>query len=186
MNKIQSFRSTAYRLTLDAMFVAINVAFGMLPSEISWQSLPVLLCAFLMRPGDAIAVSLLGSFIEQMRYGLNFMSLFWMLPWALFGLVAGFGAMWCRKNPKFFSQLFKSIVLIVACELLLNFSNTAVLLYLGYLVMDASSLWLVLGGFLLRTPLALIRAVLSSVTVPLLLPPLRKQLEGVVYTRSPK
>ncbi len=181
MNKLRSSRSMLYRLTLDAMFVAINVVLGMVNSEISWQSLPVLVCAFLMRPGNAIVVSLLGSFVEQLRWGLGFATVLYMLPWLLFGILCGFGAMWWRRDPK----IWKSTLVIVVAELVLNLSNTAVLLYLGYAVIDLSSPWLTFWGFLLRTPQALVRAVLSSVTVPLLLPPLQKAL-AKLYTRPQK
>lgn len=169
-----SARSKIYRIALDAMLLAIFVILSLVPSEISWASLPVLLCAFLVGPCDAVLIALFGSFIEQMGYGLSFASLIWMLPWLAFGLCAGLGALPVRRDPK----PWKMIPVIVFSELLLNVANTLALLYFGYAVIDfQAGPWVVLLAFLTRMPHAAIRAVLSSVAMPLLLPPLKKQLE---------
>ena len=177
-----SARSKIYRLSLDAMLIAIFVALSMVPSEISWASLPVLLCAFLLGPADVIAITLRGSFIEQMWYGLNFTSVIWMLPWALFALFVGFGARLARKDLK----TWKIVLVVVCAELLLNIGNTSALLYFGYVSVDPSSfsagLPLTLVAvltYIVRMPHAVIRAVLSSVAIPLLLPPLRKALARI-------
>lgn len=179
MNDPVSARKKIYRLSLDAMLVAIYVVLSLVPSEISWASLPVLICAFLLRPVDAIAVTLCGSFIEQLWYGFNITSLIWMLPWAVFAVFAGFGAVWVRKKPR----LWSTILIIVCAELLLNVGNTSALLYFGYATVDPSrfaeglSMPIVfLLTYIVRMPHAVVRAVLSSVVIPLLLPPLKKVL----------
>lgn len=169
-----SARSKIYRLVLDAMFLAIFVLLSLVPSEISWASLPVLLCAFLIGPVDAVTVALCGSFIEQMGYGLNAASIVWMLPWLAFGLFAGLGAALIRRDPK----PWKMVPVIVAAELILNLSNTLALLYFGYVAIDfQAGPVVVITAFIVRMPHAVIRAILSSVALPLLLPPLKKQLE---------
>ena len=175
-----SARSKIYRITLDAMLIALFVILSMVPSEISWASLPALLCAFLLSPTDTIIIVLCGSFIEQLWYGLNFTSLIWMLPWAIFAVFVGFMAQLVRKKPR----LWLMIVIIVCAEILLNIGNTSALLYFGYITVDATKfsaglpMWLVaLLTYTVRMPQAIIRAVLSSVVIPLLLPPLRKTLE---------
>ena len=179
MNDPVSARKKIYRLALDAMLVAIYVVLSLVPSEISWASLPVLVCAFLLRPIDAIAITLCGSFIEQLWYGFNVTSLIWMLPWAVFAVFAGFGAAWVRKNPK----VWKTALVIVCAEILLNVGNTSALLYFGYASIDPSKFAAGLSmpvvailTYLVRMPHAVIRAVLSSVVIPILLPPLRKVL----------
>lgn len=174
-----SARSKVYRITLDAMLIAIYVILSLVPSEISWASLPVLVCAFLLGPVDTVVITLCGSFIEQLWYGLNFTSVIWMLPWAAFAVFAGLMALWVRKNPK----VWKMIVVIVCAEILLNVGNTSALLYFGYVSVDptqfASGLpmsLVVILTYVIRMPQAIVRAVLSSVAIPLLLPPLRKAL----------
>ena len=85
-----------------------------------------------------------------------------------------------RKNEK----VWKIILIIVFAELLLNVGNTSALLYFGYVSIDPASfsaglpMWTVaVLTYVVRMPHAVIRAVLSSIAVPLLLTPLRKVLE---------
>lgn len=175
-NNPVSARSKIYRIALDAMLIAIFVILSMVPSEISWASLPVFVCAFLLGPADAVVIAVCGSFIEQLWYGINATTVLWMLPWALFSLFVGLMAFAIRKK----TRVWKMIVIIVIAELLLNLANTTVLCFLGYLSLDFSA---ELGALLLlylgRMPQAIIRAVLSSVAVPLLIPPLRKALSRI-------
>ncbi len=168
-----SARSALYRMTLNAMFIAVHVVMGLVPSEFSWQSLPVLLCAFLLTPGDAVTVAVIGSFIEQLHYGIGFGTIVWILPWAVFGAVAGFGAYFIRHSR----HVWLKVAVIIVSEVVLNLCNTAALCYFGYVTLDVSSVWLVVMAFIVRMPHALIRAGLSSVVVPLLLPPLKKVLK---------
>ncbi len=175
-----SARSKIYRIALDAVLLAVNVVMNVaVPSELSWASLPVLLCAFLLRPADAVAVATIGSFIEQLFYGLNYTTVFWMLPWVIFSLYVGIGALLARRSRHFFWTAF----VLVTGELLLNICNTTALLGFGYVHIDPSAF---AGGlpmplvailtYLVRMPQAAVRAVLSAVVVPLLLPPLRRVL----------
>ncbi len=173
MNSPVSARAKIYRIAIDAMLIAIFVILSMVPSEISWASLPVLLCAFLISPIDAITVAVFGSFIEQLWYGLNVTTVLWMLPWALFGCFVGIAAFAVRKN----SKIWKTVVIIVCGELILNLANTTVLCSLGFLSLDFSaSFGALVVLYITRMPQAIIRAVLSSIVVPLLLPPLRRVL----------
>ena len=179
MSRPVSARSHVYRITLDAMFVAIFVTLSMVPSQLSWATLPALLCAFLLGPIDVLAVVTIGSLIEQIWYGLSFQSIFWMLPWIAFGIVIGLFAWLCQKYPK----IWLMIIGIVCAEILLSVANTSVLLRFGYVMVDPTKfpttvpLWLVtVLTYILRMPQGIIRAVLSSVIVPLLVPPLRRAM----------
>ncbi len=173
MNRIKASRSVLYRLTLDAMFLAIYVVFSIgIPSQISWASLPILLCAFLLSPGDTVAIATIGSFIEQLTYGLGVTTIFWMLPWVAFALCAGLGAALVRRRER----LWKMITVIVVSELLLSLCNSIALFGLGFAILDMSSPWMILLGFVTRMPQGVIRAVVSSVVIPILLPPVRRVL----------
>lgn len=174
MKSTVSLRSNILRLTLNAMLIALFVVLSMVPSEISWASLVALICAFLLGPAQTLTVVVCGSFIEQLWYGINWYALLWMLPWILFGLACGFGALWARKNPK----VWKTVLVVVVSEILLNVANTSVLCFMGYVTIDFSQApYLILWAYLLRMPHALIRSVLSSVAIPLLVPPLRRVLD---------
>ncbi len=178
-----SARSKIIRLTLTAMMIALFVVLSMVPSELSWASLVGLVCAFLLGPVETVTVVLCGSFIEQLWYGLNWYSLLWMLPWALFGLVCGLGAYLARKKPR----IWKTVLIILAAELTLNVANTTVLCLLGYVTIDFSQAFhLIVWAYLLRMPHALIRSVLSSIAIPLLIPPLRRVLDKHLMTGGAK
>lgn len=173
MSDLSSNHAKVRRLVLDAMLVAFHILWAFVPSEFSWQSLPVLLCAFLVGPWDAVIVATLGSFVEQMYYGLSFASLIWMLPWVVFGLFVALLSFLVQKRPR----TWKTVVIIVLAELVLNVANTTALCYFGYLSADLSAPFSVLLLLYLgRLAQALIRAVLSAVVIPILLPPLRKVL----------
>ncbi len=167
-------RSKIYRIALIAMLVAIHVILGLVPSELSWQSLPVLICAFLLGPVDTVTVAVMGSFIEQIRYGLNFAAIFWMLPWLVFGVVAGLLAWWSRRGNE---RIWKIVLAIIVSELVLNVANTTALVGFGFVSMDFSAPHLVVWAYVLRMPQAIIRAILSSFVIPLLIRPLRRTLE---------
>ena len=179
-----SARTRIYRLVLNALFVAIYVVFSVFLAfkgktiEISWASLPILLCAFLFSPADAIAVAICGSFLEQLLspYGLSATTPLWMLPVVLQAALASIAVYLARRHMR----VWKMAVIIVASELLLTVANIAVSYvdailfdYLEYLAIDIP-LRLLNGG---------LRAVISCVLIPLLLIPLHKALARV---RHPK
>lgn len=172
-----SARTNVYRLVLNALFVAIYVVFSVFLAfkgktiEISWASLPILLCAFLFRPVDAIAVAICGSFLEQLLspYGLSATTPLWMLPVILQATVAAVAAYLMRNRM----SVWKMAVIIAVSELLLTAANIAVSYvdailfdYLEYLTIDIP-VRLLNGG---------LRTVISCVLIPLLLIPLRKAL----------
>lgn len=173
-------KSHVYRIAVDAMFVAIFVLLSTVLSfetplfKFSWTSLPILLCAFLMRPADTVAVALLGSFLDQMFYGLNAQALFFMLPFVLFAAVASLLAnTFCRNESP-----WKIVVALVLSELVLTVFNTLSLYYCGYILTDVTEPALLLWAFLLRILKALPRIVLSALFIPELLKPLRRVLSG--------
>lgn len=173
MKSSVSLRSKILRLTLSAMMIALFVALSLVPSEISWASLVALVCAFLLGPLETLTVVICGSFIEQMWYGLNWYALLWMLPWVLFGIVCGFGALWANKNAK----VWKTVLVVIVSEILLNVANTSVLCFFGYVAIDFSQApHLIIWAYLLRMPHALIRSALSAIAIPLLIPRLRRVL----------
>lgn len=172
-------RSDIYRICLDAMFVAIYVLLATVLTvktpvlEISWASLPILLCAFLFSPVDALTVALCGSFLEQVfsQYGLMATTPVWMAPIVLQAAIASFLAwIFCRKEWK----VWKAVVIIVISEVFLTAANAGALVfdayifdYLAYLSIDIP-MRLLNGG---------IRTALSCVAIPLIVPQLKRILK---------
>ncbi len=176
-NSAMIAKKTLVHLVLDALFAALFVilstllSFKVLTLEISWASLPILLCAALLTPADAFAVALCGSFFEQLLspYGMSATTPLWMLPVILQALFASLFFRLCRGK----GQTWKRIAVIFASEILLTAANIGVSFfdawlfdYLAYLTVNVP----------LRFLNGAVRAVLSSAIIPLLLPPLRKSL----------
>ena len=87
---VRSSRLGVYRISIDALFVALYVILGTVLSfkipgaiQISLSTLPILLVAFLLTPADAAAVALLGTFLEQILdpspFGFSTLPI-WLIP----------------------------------------------------------------------------------------------------------
>ena len=177
-----SLRSGIFRLSLNALFVALyvvlSVYLGLKISivEISWATLPVLLCAFLLGPWDALAVALLGSFLEQMlTFGLSPTTWLWMLPVVLQALFVGLLAKVISKHTTGNQTVLFSALLIVVAEFLLTAMNTGAL-YLDGAIMGypVKALWVLLPTRLINGS---VRALLSAVLICDLLPALRRVMK---------
>lgn len=173
-------KSHVYRITMDAMFVALFVVLATVLSietplfKLSWTSLPILLCAFLMRPTDAVAVALLGSFLDQLVYGLNAQAPFFMVPFVILAVLSSLLAnTFCRSEKR-----WRMVAALVFCELVLTVCNSLSLYLCGYIMADITEPILLLWAFLLRMLQALPRIVLSALFIPVLLKPLRRVLYG--------
>ena len=185
MTNQASARAGIYRISTDALFIALYVVLSTFLSfkipglvQISFSTLPILLCAFLFGPLDAAAVALLGTLIEQIvdpsPYGFATLPI-WLIPGLVMALIAAFGARGVRhiaKNSLLFVVLSGAV--IVLAELSLTGCNT-VALYI-----DAHLLHYPVPAIHVLLPTRLInglaRGVISCVLVPILLKPLRRVL----------
>ena len=179
-----SARAKIYRIVMDALFVALYVILGTYLSfkipgaiQISFSTLPILLCAFLFRPSDAIAVAVIGNFLEQVLdpspYGFATL-LIWLIPGALQALVASLGARFERRTDSNRKAVVVMLVTIVCAELTLTLLNTGALYLDGYLLhYPVKALHLLMPMRLLN---AAVRSIISCVLLPLIVPPLRRVL----------
>lgn len=179
-----SARSNIYRIALDALFVALYVIMGTFLSfkipgaiQISFSTLPILLCAFLFHPSDAIAVAVVGNFLEQVidpsPYGFATL-LIWLIPGAVQALVASLGARWVRGMDDRKKAALFTVVVIVCADLTLTLLNTGALYLDGYLLhYPVKALHLLMPMRLLN---AVVRSVISCILLPLLLPSLKRAL----------
>lgn len=182
MKRSFSARTNVYRITLDALFVALYVVLGTFASikipgviQISFSTLPILLAAFLFRPLDAVGIALMGTFVEQVidpsPYGFVTMPM-WLIPGTVVAIVASMGAILVKRQEGKRMRLILTFATIFVAELLLTALNTAALYIdgaiLGYSV---KALHLLLPARLIN---GLGRAVVSCIAVPLLYVPLHK------------
>lgn len=182
-----SARSKIYRIAINALFVALYVILGTFLSfkipgavQISFSTVPILLCAFLLSPVDAISVAVLGTFLEQILdpspYG--FMTLpMWLIPGAMMALVASLGAMRVRMTKNTRTAILLTVATVACAEVLLTVLNTVALYIDGYLLdYPIKALHLLLPTRALN---CLVRTILSCVLCSALIPPLRRRFEKI-------
>lgn len=177
-----SARSKTVRIAIDALLIAVYVILGTFCSfkvvgtvQVSFSTLPILLCAFLLRPSDAIAVAVIGNLLEQIidpsPYGYTTLIL-WLIPGAVQALVASLGAQRVRKidSPK--KALAMTIAVIICAEILLTLINTPLLYLDGYILhYPVKALNLLLPLRILNMG---VRCAISCILIPVLLPPLQR------------
>lgn len=177
-------RRTTLRLVLDALFAALYVIFAVYltvktpVTELSLSTLPLLLAGFLFGPGDAVLIALVGSFIEQLGFGLSPTAPIWMLPPILVALAAGLlgrpiRAVAARRLDR--SRRTRAVLTIASTlliELLCTAANTAALYLDGFICgYSVSALSILLLPRLVNLGL---RAAVTCIIVPLLLPRIQK------------
>ena len=179
-----SARTKTYRIVADALFVALYVVLSTYLSfkipgmiQISISTLPILLCAFLFGPADAVSVALLGTFLEQVidpsPYGFATLPL-WLIPGAIQALIAGLGARRVGSISSKKYALTATVLVIVIAELTLTMLNIGATYLDGYLLhYPVKAIQLLMPA---RLTNGSARCVLSAVLVPLLLSPLKRVL----------
>ncbi len=182
-----SARTKTYHISIDALFIALYFVLGTFLSlkipglvQISFSILPVLLCAFLFGMADAVAVAVIGNFLEQIfdpsPYGFATL-LLWLIPGAIHAIIASLGARTANKAKTKKYTLLLILVSIICSDFVLTALNTIAMYLDGYLLgYPVKALHLILPTRLLNV---LIRSMIACILVPLLLPPLKKVLARI-------
>ena len=156
-------KSIGRRIAMDAVLIALYVAMSMLAFtlggfKLTFEHLPVIICAVLFGPVDAMLVGGLGEFINQMlTFGFTPTTLLWMTPAIFCGLATGLGARLAgnhlglnallnRKTPVAFYALCVGVAL--CCSGLNTFTlyvDSKMFGYYSY-AMVFGILWLRLGA----------------------------------------
>lgn len=166
------------RLALDAMLAAMFVVLSLfsinLPGmKITLDSLPILIGAALLGPLDGLAVSLIGSFLNQMiTYGFSATTVLWILPAGLRGLLVGLYA----KHHGFSMNAAQCVFITVSTALLVTALNTL------FLYVDS---WVYSYSYVAALPTLLLRiaaGVITAVLFSLLLPPLLGTLRRLFFS----
>lgn len=115
MSKNNEKRIHTRRLALDAVMVALYFALSMIAIPIgglklTFEHLPVILCALMFGPVDALVVGGLGEFINQMlTFGFTPTTVLWMTPAMFRGLSMGLAVVLARKSMGLDALLEKKV-----------------------------------------------------------------------------
>lgn len=158
---------STHRLCMDAMLAALCAVLGYVSLDlgnmkITFESLPILLGALMFGPVDGFAAGAVGTLIYQLlRYGVSVTTLLWILPYALAGLAAG----WYAKRRGFALCGTETLVLVMACELLITLLNTGVM-YIDSKIYGYYSFVYIFGSFAMRLVLCLAKGAAFGAVLP--------------------
>lgn len=117
--KTKQLATNAMLAAMCAILGYISITVGGI--RVSFEGLPVLIAALLFGPVDAMLVGGIGTFIFQLvRWGIEFSTPLWMLPFMMTGLIIGYIA----KKGDFQLSERKMRPLIILSELILFLFNT--------------------------------------------------------------
>lgn len=169
--------SSVRRLTLDALLVAVYFVLSMISVtigglKVTFEHLPVIICAVVYGPVDGLLVGAFGEFLNQMlTYGFTPTTILWMLPAMSQGFLLGLGAKLAKKRLGLDALLEKKIpvAFFTACAItgiISSCLNTAAF-YVDSKMFGYYSYAMVFGVFWLRIFIGTVSSVLMAmVTKP--------------------
>lgn len=118
---------------LAALYVLLTMMLSLRAGNlrITFASLPVVVAALLLGPGEAVAVAGVGEFLNQLisPYGLTVTTPLWLVPPAARGLLIGLCALWClRRGRPLEERPAAYFAVLCAAALCTTLLNTAVIL----------------------------------------------------------
>ena len=172
MNQMQKRTEKIKRLVIDAMLVAIFVVLSLYVSVDVWvmkftfNGIAIILAALLFGVKDAVAVAVLGAFLEQLlTYGLSVTTPLWILPALCRALFVGGYA----QFTKFRYQPLVMMVVVVCSSIIVTVVNTGVM-WADSVIMGYYSFAYVFGKVLPRFASGIITAILYGGLTMALLP----------------
>jgi ECF transporter S component (folate family) len=177
-------RFTAKRLALNAAMVALYFALSMMAVpvggfKLTFEHLPIILCAVLFGPVDALIVGALGEFINQMlTFGFTPTTILWMAPAMFRGLSMGLAAVLARKSLGLDAQLEKKVpvafwITCITSGLICSLLNTFTL-YVDSKMFGYYSYAMVFGVLWIRLAASAVSSVVMSLAVKPVAVALRK------------
>mgnify|MGYP002512143415 CR=1 FL=1 len=119
---------TAKRLAMDAVLIALYVALSMLAIvlggfKLTFEHLPVIICAVMFGPVDAMLVGGLGELINQMlTFGFTPTTILWMTPAMFRGLSMGLCAKFLAKYAGLNAVIEKKLPIAFLVICVVNYS----------------------------------------------------------------
>lgn len=161
---------TTSRMTRIAMLAAVCAVLGYVALDlgnlkVTFESLPILLAAFMFGPVDGLLVGGIGTLVYQLlRYGVSVTTPLWILPYVLCGLFAGL--LYRKRSSRVDAKRILFIVILM--EVMILLINTGVI-YIDSKVYGYYSAAYVFGSFGIRTVLCFAKAIAFGIVLPLVM-----------------
>jgi ECF transporter S component (folate family) len=175
MSKNNQKRVNTRRLALDAVMVALYFALSLIAIpmgglKLTFEHLPVILCAVMFGPVDALAVGGLGELVNQMlTFGFTPTTVLWMTPAMFRGLSMGLAAVLARKSLGLDALLEKKVpvafwITCIISGLICSLLNTFTL-YVDSKMFGYYSYAMVFGVLWIRLAASAVSSVVMSLAV---------------------
>ena len=172
------------RLAINAVMVAVYVALTWLVIpigglKITFEHFPVVLCAILFGPVDAMLVGGVGELINQMMtFGITPTTLLWILPIVVRGLVVGFGTKVMKNELSLTAIVNKKIptMFMIVCVLsgiIASLLNTLAL-YVDSKMFGYYTFAMVFGALAVRILLSVLTSIVIGIAIKPIIIALRK------------
>lgn len=161
---------TTKRITRIAMLAAVCAVLGYIALDlgnlkVTFESLPILLAAFLFGPFDGMFVGGIGTLVYQLlRYGVSVTTPLWILPYVLCGLFAGL--LYRKRKSRVDAR--RILLIVIVMEVMILLINTGVI-YIDSKVYGYYSAVYVFGSFGIRTIICIAKAIAFGIVLPLLM-----------------
>lgn len=172
------------RIALNAVLIATYIVLSMLafnlgPIKFTFEAFPVILCAVIFGPIDAMIVGGIGELLNQLlTFGITPTTVLWILPIVSRGLIVGIVAkLWKKKsgdtgivekkNPTVF------FVVCIVTAIIHSILNTLAL-YVDSKMFGYYSYALVFGALFVRLLSSVITAIIMALTIKMVVHALKK------------
>lgn len=155
------------RLVMNAMLAAMCAVLGYLSVDlgnlkVTFESLPILVSAFLFGPVYGTCVGAVGTLVYQLlRYGVSVTTLLWMLPYVAAGFFVGVYA----KRKDFSLNPRQILVVTFLAELLITLLNTGVL-YIDSKIFGYYSPVYIFGSLGMRLVICVAKGIAFGLIIP--------------------
>lgn len=167
--KLSTSRSVTIAMLAAVCAVLGYVALDVGNLKITFESLPILLAAFLFGPMDGALVGGIGTLLYQLlRYGVSATTGLWILPYICCGFFAG---LLVRQEGR--SETRRITVTVFLMEIMIFLMNTAVI-YIDSKIYGYYSAAYVFGSFGLRFVICIVKSMAFAAVLPVLLKGLRR------------
>lgn len=155
------------RLVTNAMLAAMCAVLGYLAVDlgnlkVTFESLPILIGAFLFGPVYGACVGAVGTLVYQLvRYGVSVTTVLWMLPYIVAGFLVGIYA----KRKDFSLNPRQILVVTFLAELLITLLNTGVL-YIDSKIFGYYSPVYIFGSLGMRLVICVVKGIAFGLIIP--------------------
>ena len=169
-DKAFSVKRIATNAVLIAIYIAISMlAFNMGPFKLTFEAFPVIVCAVIFGPVDAMLVGGIAELINQLfTFGVTPTTILWILPILIRGFMIGiFSKVWKKKNTVVF------LVICIVAAVVHSLLNTLAL-YVDSKMFGYYTEALVFGALFVRVLASVITATIMAIATKVVVQALKK------------